>query len=161
MRSLVDPTAQKKSLLIKLGWIVVLTLFVFSAVAAGVLFIAYKRELKKAEEISMARPIINTFEFPEAQAGKEYKTLIMATVYNFNVKIEGKIVSGLPEGLKLTACQTDFNSPVAKFAAVNSLATCTLEGIPQKSGKYLVEIFFSIPNRLVSAKEIVPLVVNP
>ena len=161
MENSIDPTAQKKPVLTKLGWIVVLTLFVFSAVAAGVLFIAYKREFKKAEEISMARPIINTYDFPEAKIGQEYRALVAASVYNFNVEFEGQVLSGLPEGLRLTSCRTDFNSPIAKFAAVNSLTTCTLEGIPQKSGKYLVEIFFSIPNGLVSAKEIVPLVVNP
>ncbi|MBU2459405.1 MAG: hypothetical protein KKB29_03535, partial [Nanoarchaeota archaeon] len=125
MGNLVDPTAQKKLALIRLGWIVVLTLFVSSAIAIGVLFIAYKRELKKAEEIAMARPIINTYDFPEAKIGQEYRALVAASVYNFNVELEGRVLSGLPEGLRLTSCRTDFNSPIAKFAAVNSLATCT------------------------------------
>ena len=146
MENQIDSTAQKNPVQKKFGWIIVLALFVALVVDAGILFITYKQKLKKAEELDMARPIINTFELPEAQIDKEYTTSIWATVYNFNTKIEGRVVSGLPEGLQLTACQTEFNSPTVTFSKVSSLAKCNLEGIPQKDGRYEVEIFFSIPS---------------
>ena len=151
--------SQEKPIFVKFRWIVILIFFISLVSAAVFFFLSYKN--KPVGEKVMARPIIKTRDFLDAKVGQEYQAPVVASVLNQNVEINGQVLSGLPEGLQLGSCQTIFNSSFVISTAVNSLATCMLEGIPQESGKFNIEIFFSIPNGLVNAKEIIPLVVDP
>jgi len=112
-------------------------------------------------DIASARPIINTDHLPHAQAGKEFQAFIFATVYNVNTKIEGKIVSTLPDGLTFGNCQTEFNSPTVTLSKVSSLVRCGLMGTPKQSGQYIITVHFSVPGSKMTTEEAIPLLINP
>lgn len=97
-----------------------------------------------------------------ATVGKEYKTAIEIGVYDRNVQINAKVISGLPPGLLLTSCSTEYDSlEIAKMRAKNSLAKCTIEGVPQESGNFTVRVAFSIEGGISNAFKDLPLMVNP
>lgn len=116
------------------------------------------------EEISKSKSILvvyNTALLP-AIVGRQYETVIQVGVYNLNGQIDGQVESGLPPGLQLTPCQTEYNSPaIAKIAAKNSFGRCIIEGIPQQSGNFTVKVHFSIKDKAGYFEESISLVVNP
>jgi hypothetical protein len=107
-------------------------------------------------------PFVYTISLQPATVGKQYKTVIQAGVSDLNVQISGRVESGLPPGLQLTSCQTEYDSPtIAKIAAKNSFGKCTIEGIPQQSGNFTVRVYFSIQEAAGDFFKDLPLVVNP
>lgn len=116
------------------------------------------------EEISKSKSglvLYNATLLP-AIVGRQYKTVIQVGVYEVNGQIDGQVESGLPPGLQLTPCQTEYNSPaIAKIAAKNSFGRCIIEGIPQQSGDFTMKVHFSIKDRAGYFEENIPLVVNP
>lgn len=112
--------------------------------------------------IHKSAPLVYTDSLSPATVGKPYKAAVRAAVFNLNVQIAGKAISGLPPGLQLT-CSTEYNSPAfpKDLAAKNSLCTCTIEGIPQQSGKFTVRVSFSIQGGISNSYNDLPLVVNP
>jgi hypothetical protein len=87
--------------------------------------------------------LFKSYKFPDAKVGNNYAVEVYAGVYNLNKEITVKIVSGLPPGLKPLSCSTEFNNPILIASVVNSFATCSLEGIPQQTGRYSLEFEIS------------------
>ena len=100
--------------------------------------------------------------FKNAKVGEPYKFIIGSGVYNQNVQIIGEVVSGLPPGLKMTGCSTEYNSlAIKQNAAVNSLGKCNIEGTPLQSGDFTVRVHFSTQGGGGDIYKDFPLVVNP
>lgn len=118
-----------------------------------------------ASLIYKSAPLVYTDLLPPATVGKPYKAAVRAAVFNLNVQINGKVVSGLPPNLKLTSCSTEYNSPtIAKIAAKNSFGECKIEGIPQQSGNFTVKVYFYINDEAGHFgyfNRNIPLIVNP
>lgn len=107
-------------------------------------------------------PVIYNEDLPPAKAGEVYKTTVQAGIYDLNVQLIGIVGSGLPEGLNMAPCTTEYDSPIiTKFAVKNSYSLCTIEGIPQKSGSFLVKVYFSVQGGEGKFFKALPLVVNP
>lgn len=148
--------------------IIVILLFILSAISTVAVLLVYHNKMTNnklsttVEGITLARPVVNTYDLPQAKVGEKYQTLVFATVDNFNTQIEAEIVSGLPKGLQLlNPCKMEFNSPTVKYSKVSSLAKCTLVGVPEQSGNYQVRILFSVPGGNINAVQDIPLLVNP
>jgi hypothetical protein len=107
-------------------------------------------------------PVIYNEELPSAKVGTVYKTTVEAGIYDLNVQLIGIVGSGLPAGLVMSPCLTEYNSPViAKFATKNSYSLCSIEGTPQESGSFLVKVYFSVQGGEGKFFKALPLVVDP
>lgn len=112
--------------------------------------------------VGSSAPVIFTSALPAATVDEQYQATVYAGVYNRNLQITGKAISDLPAELKLT-CSTEYNSRQIpkEFAAKNSLSTCVIDGIPRKSGEFVIRITFSIPESTSKVYRDFLLVVNP
>lgn len=106
--------------------------------------------------------ILYTVTLPPAVVGRQYQFPIQVGIYNYNVQINGEVTSGLPSGLQLTPCSTEYDSPaIAKIATKNSFVKCTIEGIPQQSGNFTIKFRFSIKDVAGYLEKELPLTINP
>lgn len=95
-------------------------------------------ETKQAKELkTTSTPFINTFEFPPAKAGKEYRAEVFATLPNVNEDLTISI-TGLPDGLILGKCSQKFD--ISLIPTPNTQIKCFIEGIPAKDGVYQVKV---------------------
>ncbi len=108
-------------------------------------------------------PFVYTRSLNPAKIREPYTAVVEAGVYYLNTQIENNAVTGLPPGLKLTECSTEYNSAVLPkdLTNINSLIKCTIEGTPQKSGNFTVRVYFSVPGETGTVFKDLQLVVNP
>lgn len=126
----------------KTNKIVIALLFCVVAVAAVSLYLY--TQSKNAKSNIIKPPVVFTDWLYTAKIGEPYKGSVMVVVYNQNVQIDGKVLSGMPPGLWLAKCQTSHNSMVsAEVPTINSYGKCAIEGIPEQNGIYTIKAYFS------------------
>jgi hypothetical protein len=112
--------------------------------------------------IHKTTPTVYDATLPPAKVGEPYKAEIQAGVDGLNVQIYGREGPGLPPGIKLTSCKTEYaNSAPARPTNKVSSVTCAIEGTPEKSGTFTVRIYFAIQDGSAEAFKDTPLIVNP
>jgi hypothetical protein len=95
--------------------------------------------------------------------GEPYKGLIETGVPDVNIQTNIKAITGLPKGLTLTPCTTAYNVsdfPVAS-SDKNSFTKCYIEGIPEESGNFKVDIYFLNEDGAGKILKEFDLVINP
>ena len=129
-------------------FIIVLLLFLLSAISAGYTLYKYKTGVAKhdadgktAQINKVPFPYINTGTLPPAKAGEEYRSEIFATLTNANSDLPITII-GLPEGLTLGSCSQRFN--VNLTPVPNTQAMCMIIGTPTKEGTYQIKASVTI-----------------
>jgi hypothetical protein len=112
--------------------------------------------LTLTEEQKNILPSFHTNPLPTAILNSEYKIAIFASVpFEGDLNLTSET---LPEGLKLTNCQKEFNSKMAD-SIPNTLTTCSLEGIPTKAGDFEIIITAIVPGAYASTFQRFPLTV--
>jgi len=107
-------------------------------------------------------PFVYTSQLQTATVNQQYETTISGAIYNLNVQLSGSLISGYPQGLQITSCQTVFNSPdISQIAAKNSYVTCTIGGIPTEAGDFNITFGLSTQGEQGISEKIIPLKVNP
>lgn len=97
-----------------------------------------------------------------AAVGKDYQGVLQLAIYGFNTQLSGEVISGMPLGLRMTPCTTDYNNPtLTAKSKVNSLVRCGITGVPQESGKFTIQVRFTTKDVDGYFEKNFPLVVNP
>jgi hypothetical protein len=109
-----------------------------------------------------AEPFLNFSALPPAKVGTVYTATVEAGVMNATNQISATVESGMPAGLKLAPCRTEYSDPnLTNNPVRSSNAKCVIGGIPKESGKFTIRINFSVPGVVDDFFSDYPLVVNP
>lgn len=107
---------------------------------------------------------ISNAALPPAKVGTAYKATVEGGVKNLIAQVRARVESGLPPGLQLTSCETEYSSLDPSLDQnKQSIGKCTIEGTPEESGNFQVRVNFSysVPGGTKDFITEYPLVVNP
>lgn len=107
-------------------------------------------------------PFVYTVQLQPATLNQQYESTISGGIYNLNSQLTGDLVSGYPQGLKVTSCQTEYNSPeISQIATKNSFVTCIIGGTPTEAGDFNITFGLTVQGDNGVSEKVIPLTVNP
>lgn len=100
---------------------------------------------------------INTSVLPNAKKGVAYQGDIIASVKGSHQDLK-ITVTNLPEGLTLGDCRLKYDTTA--ISVPNTLAACSVKGIPVSAGEFQLDVTAKITNGLIDTKTSISLLVE-